>query len=273
MSTVGLRKVGNYEEALARATKDEQHVEGTINPYLANAATRIINNPEFQRVKDRMMDDLEQQQRAHLDQRNFETHVHGLATEARINRSDLQYLIENLQQPPPAPVPAPPQTDAAADRERLLAELDGLAQEREARARQEMTAQQNARDLAASRVETPAQQIVREYHQTPIYIPTPHTPPQQPIHIVTPQQDWSGMMTHSLGSRCGSCSSDINKLPPFTSTSDTRRARFPSNTPPPHRLPRRRGPGPSSGHMGQLSCPNLATNLFKMHIPHLLLGA
>ncbi len=194
MSTVGLRKVGNYEEALARATKDEQHVEGTINPYLANAATRIINNPEFQRVKDRMMDDLEQQQRAHLDQRNFETHVHGLATEARINRSDLQYLIENLQQPPPAPVPAPPQTDAAADRERLLAELDGLVQEREARARQEMTAHMNARDLAASRVETPAQQIVREYHQTPIYIPTPHTPPQQPIHIVTPQQDWSGMM-------------------------------------------------------------------------------
>ncbi len=47
MSTVGLRKVGNYEEALARATKDEQRLEGTLNPHLANAATRIINNPEF----------------------------------------------------------------------------------------------------------------------------------------------------------------------------------------------------------------------------------
>ncbi len=30
--------------------------------------------------------------------------------------------------------------------------------------------------------------------QTPIYVPTPQVPAQQPIHIVTPQQDWSGMM-------------------------------------------------------------------------------
>ena len=47
MSTAGLRKVGNYKEVLAQAIKDEQHVGGVINPYLANAATRIINNPEF----------------------------------------------------------------------------------------------------------------------------------------------------------------------------------------------------------------------------------
>ena len=52
--TQGLRKVGNYEDTLAAAIKDEQHVAGVINPYLANAATRIINNPEFQRVKDRL---------------------------------------------------------------------------------------------------------------------------------------------------------------------------------------------------------------------------
>ena len=39
MSTAGLRKVGNYEEVLAQAIKDEQHVGGVINPYLANAAT------------------------------------------------------------------------------------------------------------------------------------------------------------------------------------------------------------------------------------------
>ena len=48
MSTTGLRKVGNYEEVLAAAIKDESHVAGVINPYLANAATRIINNVEFQ---------------------------------------------------------------------------------------------------------------------------------------------------------------------------------------------------------------------------------
>ena len=45
MSTVGLRKDGNYEDTLAAAIKDEQNVQGVINPYLSNAATKIINNP------------------------------------------------------------------------------------------------------------------------------------------------------------------------------------------------------------------------------------
>ena len=107
-STIGLRKVGNYEEVLAQAIKDEQHVDGIINPYLANAATRIINNPEFQRVKDRLEDDLAQQTRNHIEEKNFETHVHGLAVEAKINRSDLDYIISNLHQPPAPPAPGPP---------------------------------------------------------------------------------------------------------------------------------------------------------------------
>ena len=131
MSTAGLRKVGNYEEVLAQAIKDEQHVAGVINPYLANAATRIINNPEFQRVKDRLEDDLTQQTRAHMDQHKIEHHVTNLAVDARISRSDLDYIIGNLQQPPPPPAPPPPPNDAAADRARLIAELDGMAQERE----------------------------------------------------------------------------------------------------------------------------------------------
>ena len=97
MSTAGLRKVGNYEEVLAAAIKDQQHVDAVINPYLANAATRIINNPEFQRVKDRSEDDLIQQQRAHVEQQTFENHVKNLAVDARINRSDLDYIISNLQ--------------------------------------------------------------------------------------------------------------------------------------------------------------------------------
>ena len=106
MTTAGLRKVGNYEEVLAQAIKDERHIHGVISPYLQNQATKIINSPEFQRVKDRLEDDLIQQTRDHAEQRNFETHVQGLAVEARINKSDLQYIIENLQQPPP-PLPPP----------------------------------------------------------------------------------------------------------------------------------------------------------------------
>ena len=85
MSTAGLRKVGNYEETLAAAIKDELHINGVINPYLANAATRIINNPEFQRVKEWLEDDLTQQTGNHMDQQNFEHHVTNLAVDARIN--------------------------------------------------------------------------------------------------------------------------------------------------------------------------------------------
>ena len=107
MSTAGLRKVGNYEEVLAQAIKDESRVAGIINPYLANAATRIINNPEFQRVKDRLEDDLTQQTKMHMDQQNFEHNVTNLAVNARIHRSDLDYIIGNLQQPPPPPAPPP----------------------------------------------------------------------------------------------------------------------------------------------------------------------
>ena len=178
MSTAGLRKVGNYEETLAAAIKDEQHVAGIINPYLANAATRIINSPDFQRVKDRLEDDLSQQTRMHMDQTNYENNVTNLAVDARINRADLDYIVTNLQQPPPPPAPPPPPNDAAADRARLIAELDGLAMERERQSRQEMMAQRNAMELAAQRVATPAQEIIREFHQQPIYIPVPQVPQQ-----------------------------------------------------------------------------------------------
>ena len=74
MSTRGLREKGHYEQVLAAAIKDETHVDGIINPYLANAATRIINNPEFQRVKDRMQDNLQEQEIKHIEQKRFDFH-------------------------------------------------------------------------------------------------------------------------------------------------------------------------------------------------------
>ena len=132
-----------------------------------------------------------------MEQKSFEHNVTNLAVDAKINRSDLDYIISNLQQPPPPPAPPPqPPHDAAADRARLIAELDGMAMERERQSRQEMMAQRNAMDLAAQNVATPAQQIIREYHHThqPIYIPTPQAPQPVPIHIHTPQQDYAEMM-------------------------------------------------------------------------------
>ena len=68
MSTAGLRKVDNYESVLAAAIKDEQHIDRTINPYLADAATKIMNNSLFQWVKDRLEDDLIQQKRNEVEQ-------------------------------------------------------------------------------------------------------------------------------------------------------------------------------------------------------------
>ena len=59
-----------------------------------------------------------------------------------------------------------------------------------------MMAAQNAQNLAAQSVATPAQQIVREFHRVeqPIYIPTPQAPQPIPINITTPTQDYSDMM-------------------------------------------------------------------------------
>ena len=61
-----------------------------------------------------------------------------------MNRSDLDYIVQNLQRPPPPPPPQAPNHDVAADRERLLAELDGRALERDKQMRAELVAQRNA---------------------------------------------------------------------------------------------------------------------------------
>ena len=129
-AVLGLRKVDNYAHVLALANKDERP-QGIISVGLQREATKMINNPLFQRVKDTLENDSINQTQAHIAQQQFQTNVQSLAVEANINRNDLQYLIENLQRPDPPPPPPPPQTDAAADRARLIAELDGMAQERE----------------------------------------------------------------------------------------------------------------------------------------------
>ena len=180
---MGLRKVGHYEEVLAAAIKDESHIAGIINPFLANAATRIIHSQDFQRVRDRLEDDLAQQTRSHIETQTHQHNVTNTAVNAGINRADLDYIVNNLQQPPPPPAPPPPSNDASADRERLVAELDEMARKRDDQSRREMVAAANAQRLAAQDVATPMQQIIREYHHTntPIYVPTPAAPPREDI--------------------------------------------------------------------------------------------
>ena len=188
-AVLGLRKVDNYEHVLALANKDERP-QGLISVGLQREATKMINSPDFQRVKDTLENDSINQTQAHIQQQQFQQNVQSLAVEANINRADLQYIIENLQRPDPPPPPPPPQTDAAADRARLIAELDGMAQEKEKHFRQERIAAENAARLAAQAVATPAQEIIREFHQTvqPIYVPQPAP---QPVGI---PQEFSEML-------------------------------------------------------------------------------
>jgi hypothetical protein len=187
--TNGLRRIGHFEAVLAAANRDEAHIDGIINPYLANAATRIINSPDFQRVKDRAVDDLQEKEIKHLETKRFEHNVTNLAVDARVNRADLDYIITNLQQPPPPPPPPPPSQprDDAANRASIIAELDGIAIQRDKDMRAQMIAQQNARDLAAQRIQTPIQQIIHQYH----YQPAP-----QPIIVQPDMSNLTEMMRH-----------------------------------------------------------------------------
>ena len=85
MSVVGLQRKGTFEEVLAAAIKDDQGPgPGTIGPGLQRAATRLINSPDFQRVKDGLENDLKDQQTKHIEQQAFQNSIAGLSVDARV---------------------------------------------------------------------------------------------------------------------------------------------------------------------------------------------
>ena len=84
MNTLGLRKVGNFEDVLARVTKDEQYIDGTIAPGIQDYAKQIINSPDFQRVKDRLEEDLATQTRTHIEHVTYQNHIHQHITASTI---------------------------------------------------------------------------------------------------------------------------------------------------------------------------------------------
>ena len=125
MSTWAFRKVAPFEETLAEARKDEQYKPGILSVGLQNHASRIINDPQFQRIQGRMQQDQEALTVRHNEEKTFQNNIQNLAVTAQIPRADLDYLINHLQQPPPPPPPPPPpNNDFAADRERLLVEIE-----------------------------------------------------------------------------------------------------------------------------------------------------
>ena len=66
MSIAGLRKHSNFQSLLDAVTKDEAYKGGYIAPAIQDYAKRIINSPDFQRVKDTLEDDLAQQTKKNL---------------------------------------------------------------------------------------------------------------------------------------------------------------------------------------------------------------
>jgi len=155
--------VATFEEILAAARKDEQYQPGILGVGLQNHASRIINDPQFQRVQGRMQQDQEELTKRHIEETTFQNNIHNLAVTARIPRADLDYLVNNLQRPPPPPPPAPPNYDVAADRERLLAELDQRRMEDARKLKIEQLAMVARMDQLASRQREPMQQIINQF--------------------------------------------------------------------------------------------------------------
>ena len=74
----GFRRVATFEETLAAARKDEQFKSGILSVGLQNHATRIINDPQFQRIQGRMEQDQEEVTKRHIDEQTFQTNIKSL---------------------------------------------------------------------------------------------------------------------------------------------------------------------------------------------------
>ena len=162
MSGSGLVRKPHFEEVLNAAIKDEHSQHGILSVPLQRFATQAINNPLFQRIQATLQENMANEQRQIMDEREFRDSVQRISVEAKIPHQDLQWLVENLQRPPPPP-PMPPTTpsEARVDYERLAAEVDGMAQRRAYETSHQALATEVARQMAAQSVATPAQQIIR----------------------------------------------------------------------------------------------------------------
>ena len=85
MSTQGLVRKPHFEEVLNAAIKDQSSQHGILSVPMQRAATNAINSPLFQRVQATLTEDLADQQRNVLEQRNFENNVQRLSVEARVS--------------------------------------------------------------------------------------------------------------------------------------------------------------------------------------------
>ena len=173
----GLVRKPHYKEVLDLAIKDANSQQGILSVPMQRFARDIINSPLFQRVQATISSGLEAEQRRVIEQQTFENHLHSVAVEARVPREDLQWLIENIQQPPANPPVPPPNTDVNIDYTRIAAELDGALQRQAVKASHDNLAADIVAEMARQRVATPQQQITHQHHSTTVINPPqPHVP-------------------------------------------------------------------------------------------------
>ncbi len=173
----GLVRKPHYEEVLDLAIKDATSQQGILSVPMQRFARDIINSPLFQRYQATLSSGLEAEQRRILEQQSFENHLHSVSVEARVPRDDLQWLIENIQRPPPHPPMPPPNTDANIDYTRIAAEVDGALQRHAVKTSHENLAADIVEEMARQRVATPQQQVIHQHHSTTVINPPqPHVP-------------------------------------------------------------------------------------------------
>ena len=80
----GLVRKPHYEEVLNLAIKDANSKHGIMSVPLQRFATETIASPLYQRVKQTLTEQLEQEQRRVVEQRNFENHLHSVSVDARV---------------------------------------------------------------------------------------------------------------------------------------------------------------------------------------------
>ena len=116
----GLQRRPHYEEVLNAAIRDEKSHRGLLSVPMQNYATNAINSPLFQRVQERLSNDMENQQKQIIEQRSFHDNLTRISVDARIPREDLKWVVENLKGPSPPP---PPPTNPKAKQISIMKEL------------------------------------------------------------------------------------------------------------------------------------------------------
>ena len=176
VSTQGLVRRPTFEEVLNAAIKDEHSKDGLLSVPMQRFATKMINSPLFQRVQSTVETELEKQEQNKMEHDDLQNDLHRFSVATGIPQDTIQYVVQNLQQPTPAP---PMQvgitSDARADFARMQAEMDLRMQQMAVQQSHQNIAAGVSRQMAAQTTMTPLQQLI---HQ--VQPPAPMVPPHDP---------------------------------------------------------------------------------------------